>query len=102
MFKRLITLRQLDLSKNVLTKLDFDFPPVLQQLDLSGNLLTEIDADFQLKLDSPLELVLKMDNNPLQCDCPEVEFIEWFQQHSLLISNHGSQSSVREAFRHIT
>jgi Leucine-rich repeat (LRR) protein len=87
MFVHLVALQSLDISKKQLKSVLFELPPHLKFLDLSWNLLTSFDTNTQLMMNALPSLVLHLDHNPFQCDCPETSFIEWFQNTVTNITN---------------
>ena len=87
MFVNLVALRRLDISNNQLKNVLFEFPPHLKFLDLSGNLLASFDTNTQLMMNALPSLVLHLNHNAFQCDCPKTSFIEWFQNTVTSITN---------------
>jgi hypothetical protein len=87
MFVNLVALQRLDISNNQLKNVLFEFPPHLKFLDLSGNLLASFDTNTQLMMNALPSLVLHLNHNAFQCDCPETSFIEWFQNTVTNITN---------------
>jgi len=85
-FSQLSKLNALNLSKNSLRQIDFEFShmKMLQMLDLSYNLLTSLQESTLHKFSTSMEtsrLTISLLGNPLQCSCETYYFLKWIQQH---------------------
>ncbi|KAK2145852.1 hypothetical protein LSH36_651g00015, partial [Paralvinella palmiformis] len=87
MFVNLVALRRLDISNNQLKSVRFELPSHLAYLDLSGNSFISFDSNTRLVVNALPSLVLHLDHNSFQCDCPETSFIEWYQKTGTNIIN---------------
>ena len=87
MFVNLVAQQRLDISNNQLKSVRFELPSHLAYLDLSGNSFISFDSNTRLVVNALPSLVLHLNHNAFQCDCPETSFIEWFQNTVTNITN---------------
>ena len=85
-FTNVTTLEELDLSNNLLTAVDLQFPNAskLTILDLSSNLLQFLKEPFLTHLDlfskqNP-QFKLRLYGNPIVCSCDSVYFLNWLKK----------------------
>ena len=81
-FVNLANLQYLRLAGNQLTTLKLILPATLRLLDLSRNLLTKFDASARGSLDGRQMLKIHVETNPMQCNCPDIDSVNWFQTTS--------------------
>ena len=92
-FRELPLLRELDLSDNLLKGVDFIRRELstLAILDLAGNHLSDMSQDMMDRLNVLFQdkqtFVLDIRDNPLQCECDEVDFIAWIQETNVNIED---------------
>ena len=94
-FKELPLLRELDLSDNLLNGVDLDFIGrelnTLTIMDLSDNHLSDMSQNMMDRLNVLFQdkqtFVLDIRDNPLQCECDEVDFIAWIQATNVNIED---------------
>ena len=90
-FTNLVTLEKLDLSSNLLTAVDLQFPTTskLTILDLSSNFLQFLKEPFLTQLDllskqNP-RFKLRLYGNPIVCSCDSVYFLNWLKKTKVYI-----------------
>ena len=92
-FTKLPLLRELDLSDNLLKAIDFIGRELstLTIMDLSGNHLSDMSQNMMDRLNILFQekqtFVLDISDNPLQCECDEVDFIAWIQATNINIED---------------
>ncbi|XP_067682296.1 toll-like receptor 4 [Haliotis asinina] len=93
-FRNLVSLNTLNLSKNSISNLEFKITHMtnLTFLDLSSNEISSLDHMFMSQLDLISKTsVLKVDlsDNPLICSCVTLYFIQWMtQRKGLFVNQH--------------
>ncbi|XP_067682638.1 toll-like receptor 4 [Haliotis asinina] len=93
-FRNLVNLSTLNLSKNSISNLEFKITHMtnLKYLNLSSNEISTLDHMFMSQLDLISKTsVLKVDlsDNPLICSCETLHFIQWMtQRKGLFINQH--------------
>ena len=91
-FKNQSKLTRLNLSKNYLSFIEFNFAHMtnLRRLDFSNNLLIRLDRAMRDKIDSfklkSPEFMLGLRGNPIECSCDSLDFLEWiYRRQSMMM-----------------
>ncbi len=84
--EKLKQLREIDVSSNELEAFDLDLGRLchLERLNLSGNSISYLPQSVTDSLDRLVStgtvITLDLSRNPLMCQCPTLDFIQWIQR----------------------
>ena len=99
-FRKQSKMKRLNLSKNFLGIIEFEFSHMtnLLSLDLSGNLITRLDASTCDKLDmlksnSP-RLRMSLQDNPLECSCQSLTFMRWMNDRQNMLRSFQTYTCI--------
>ncbi|XP_046582509.1 toll-like receptor 4 [Haliotis rubra] len=93
-FRNLVNLKTLNLSKNSISKLEIKISHMtnLKFLNLSSNEISSLDHMFVSQLDlinKSSGLKVDLSGNPLICSCDSLDFIQWMtQRKGLFVNQH--------------